>query len=197
MKTAFFDVDTQLDFLYPAGALAVPGGGGLVSGLADLTRFAAAKKIVLLSTVDAHAENDPEFQHWPPHCIAGTIGQNKPSVTVLPQSVVVSNGGIPDDRLRTCAGAPQVIVQKQTIDPFTNVSLRFLLDAIGAERFIVYGVAAEVCVEKALFGLLQTGVRVECVSDGIRAISEPAMRNMLAHFQAAGGKLATIGQVTA
>ena len=25
MKTVFFDIDTQIDFLYPAGALYVPG----------------------------------------------------------------------------------------------------------------------------------------------------------------------------
>ena len=31
MKTVFMDVDTQLDFLYPAGALYVPGAERLIS----------------------------------------------------------------------------------------------------------------------------------------------------------------------
>jgi hypothetical protein len=32
MKTVFFDVDTQIDFLYPAGALYVPGGETVPTG---------------------------------------------------------------------------------------------------------------------------------------------------------------------
>ena len=41
MKTVFFDVDTQLDFLYPAGALYVPGAERIVPAIARLNRFAA------------------------------------------------------------------------------------------------------------------------------------------------------------
>ena len=33
MKTVFVDVDTQLDFLYPAGALYVPGGERIVPAI--------------------------------------------------------------------------------------------------------------------------------------------------------------------
>ena len=197
MKTVFVDVDTQLDFLYPAGALAVPDGAALAPGLAELTRFAAANKITILSTTDAHGENDPEFREWPPHCVFGTIGQKKSLATLLPQSTVMPNVEITADQLRAYAESAQLIVEKQNIDCFTNVNLGSLLDALRAERFVVYGVVAEVCVEKALFGLLQHGGRVECVADAIRAISEPKMRNMLAHFQAAGGILTTIAKATA
>ena len=42
MNTVFFDVDTQLDFLYPAGALYVPGAETLLPALTRLTNFAAA-----------------------------------------------------------------------------------------------------------------------------------------------------------
>ena len=34
MKTVFFDIDTQLDFLYPAGALYVPGAERIVPAIA-------------------------------------------------------------------------------------------------------------------------------------------------------------------
>ena len=36
MKTIFFDVDTQLDFLYPAGALYVPRAETIVAQLGEL-----------------------------------------------------------------------------------------------------------------------------------------------------------------
>lgn len=195
MKTAFFDVDTQLDFLYPAGALAVPGGASLVPRLAELTRFAAAQKIPIISTMDAHSEDDPEFKSWPPHCVLGTLGQVKSRATLLSQAVTVPNVEITPERLKVNTASPQTLIQKQNVDCFTNVNLRPFLDALGATHFVVYGVVAEVCVEKALFGLLQHGARVECVTDGMKAISDPAMRNMLAHFQAAGGTLTEVGRI--
>ncbi len=71
MKTVFFDVDTQIDFLYPAGALYVPGAETMVEQIAALNRFAGAHGIPLVSTMDAHSEDDPEFKTWPPHCVVG------------------------------------------------------------------------------------------------------------------------------
>ena len=55
MKTVFFDIDSQLDFLYPAGALYVPGAERIVPAIARLNRFAAAHGIPVISTTDAHA----------------------------------------------------------------------------------------------------------------------------------------------
>ena len=66
MKTAFLDVDSQLDFVNPSGALYVPGAERVVPAIARLNAYAAAKRIPLISTVDAHAENDVEFAAWPP-----------------------------------------------------------------------------------------------------------------------------------
>src|SRR5258708_5322609 len=91
MTTVFFDIDTQLDFLYPAGALYVPGAERIVDQVAALNRYAASHGIPVVSTVDAHAENDPEFAEWPPHCVAGTAGQQKPSATLLEKRAVVPN----------------------------------------------------------------------------------------------------------
>ena len=72
MKLVFFDVDTQNDFLYVAGALYVPGAESIVPRVAALNRYAAGAGIPLISTVDAHTENDPEFRDWPPHCVRGS-----------------------------------------------------------------------------------------------------------------------------
>jgi nicotinamidase/pyrazinamidase len=77
MKTVFFDIDSQLDFLYPAGALYVPHAERIIPAIARLNRFAASHGIPVVSTTDAHTEDDPEFSVWPPHCIAGTWGQRK------------------------------------------------------------------------------------------------------------------------
>src|SRR3954467_14562742 len=108
MKTIFFDIDSQLDFLYPSGALYVARAERVVPAIAQLNRYAAAHAIPVVSTVDAHSENDPEFQVWPPHCIAGTIGQHKAESTVLERRVVIPNH--PCDL--AIEGAQQIVVEK-------------------------------------------------------------------------------------
>jgi nicotinamidase/pyrazinamidase len=124
MKTVFFDIDTQLDFLYPAGALYVPGAERVVPAIARLNRYAAAHGIPVISTTDSHPENDPEFRSWPPHCVAGTTGQHKVEATLLDKRVVVPN--------RPCTlaldGAQQIILEKQDVDSFTVSNLYRVLE---------------------------------------------------------------------
>ncbi len=191
MKTVFFDIDTQLDFMFPAGALYVPGAEGIVLGVAGLNRFAAANGIVVVSTMDAHAENDEEFLRWPPHCVAGCNGQRKPSLTLLKsRAVVTSEAG--------WVGAPatqQILLEKQTFDCFSNPNLPSLLEKLGADRYLVYGVVTEICVKFAAFGLLRTGARVEIIGDAVRSLRAEAAEAMLADFRLAGGLVTGMAEV--
>ena len=175
MKIVFFDVDTQLDFLYPAGALYVPGAEKIVPALARLTRFAVENQIPIISTADAHAEDDPEFKLYKPHCVAGTVGWQKAALVTH---------------------ASQIVIEKQHIDCFTNPNLRPLLDRLDADCYVVYGVASELCVCCAAFGLLDTGARVEVVTDAIKSLSPDKEREMLDAFQARGGYLTTVSDKT-
>ena len=192
MKTVFFDVDTQLDFLYPSGALYVPGAEGIVDQIAALSRFAGAHGIPVISTMDAHTEDDPEFQSWPAHCVAGTFGQQKPTSTLLERRVVVANR----PGVRAIDGVQQILLEKQALDCFTNVNLEGLLDHLGAGRYVVYGVVTEICVKFAAEGLLKTGRRVELVTDAVRGLSDAAVTEMTAAFVARGGVLTTVAEVT-
>jgi nicotinamidase/pyrazinamidase len=189
--TVFFDVDTQLDFLYPSGALYVPGAEAILDRVAALNQWAASRGIPVISTMDAHTPDDPEFRNWPPHCIAGTLGQRKPQSTLLDKRVIVLNTpGLPE-----IESPRQILLEKQALDCFTNVNLPALLDRLGAERYVVYGVVTEICVKCAAFGLLKTGRRVELVTDAIKEIDPAAAAAMLADFTAAGGTLSTSEQV--
>ena len=192
MKTVFFDVDTQLDFMYPAGALYVPGAETIVGKIATLNRHAARNGIVVISDVDAHAEDDPEFQTWPPHCVAGTMGQQKPAATLLEKRIVIPNvpTGLALD------GVQQILLEKQTLDCFSDVNLPGLLERLGAERYVVYGVVTEICVKFAAWGLLKTGKRVELVTDAVRSLNDAAATEMTKAFLAAGGILTTVSVAT-
>ena len=172
MKTVFVDVDTQIDFLYPAGALYVPGAERLLPRLAELNRYAAAHGIPVVSTVDAHAENDPEFSQWPPHCVVGTAGQQKPCGTLLEKRVVVAS----TESDYEIDGAQQIIVEKQWIDMFAGRNMASILERLNADRWVVYGVVTEYCVRSAVLGLAKTGKPVEVLSDAIQAIDEAAGR---------------------
>jgi nicotinamidase/pyrazinamidase len=188
MRTVFFDVDTQIDFLYPAGGLYVPGAEAIVGNVARLNRYAGANGIPLISDTDAHSENDAEFREWPPHCVVGTIGQMKPQTTLLARrSVVGSKAPLVD----WPTGVEQMLLEKQTLDAFSNPQLPGFLDAIGAERFVVYGVVTEICVKCAVWGLMATGKRVELVTDAVRHLDNAASDQMLRDFQGSGGILVT------
>jgi nicotinamidase/pyrazinamidase len=167
MKTIFLDIDSQLDFLYPGGALYVPGAEKIVDNIARLNRYAAAHDIPVVSTVDAHTENDPEFKVWPHHCVAGTTGQHKAEATLLDRRVVVPNrpGDLAID------GARQIIVEKQTVDVFEARNLERIIQQLSGEKFVVYGVVTEICVLWAMRGLIRLGKRAVLVSDAVASLT--------------------------
>jgi len=173
MTAAFFDIDTQFDFLLPAGALYVPHSEAIIPTVAQLNQYAAAHRIPLVSTVDAHAENDPEFRDWSPHCVAGTLGGRKPPETLVGQT----------------------IVEKQHIDVFRSPELSALSQRLIAESYVVYGVATEFCVRSAALGLLKTGKPVSLVTDAIQAISSEGRERTFREFTGLGGRLVTAREV--
>jgi nicotinamidase/pyrazinamidase len=185
VKTVFFDVDTQIDFVFPAGALYAPGAANIVRTVAELNRYASANGIPVISTMDAHSENDPEFREWPAHCVVGTVGQQKPAATLLDTRIVIPNR----NRAERVDTAAQILLEKVHLDCFTNPNLEWILEALNADRYVVYGVVTEVCVSFAAFGLLRMGKRVEVVTDAVRALFEAAGNETLERFRREGGAL--------
>jgi len=191
MKTVFFDIDTQIDFLFAAGALYAPGAEKIIGTLAKLNHHAAKHGITVVSTMDAHSENDAEFRDWPHHCVVDTVGQQKPASTLLENRVIVPNAPC------TLELSDQILIEKQTFSAFSNVNLALLLDLFAAERYVVYGVVTEVCVKFAAFGLLETGKRVEIVTDAICALDQETGAKTLSEFTALGGHLTHAGMIYA
>lgn len=175
MKTVFFDVDTQNDFMLPSGALYVPKAEFIIPTVARLNHHAICRGLPLISTADAHREDDPEFAQWPPHCVAGTIGQQKPPSTQQGQSIVT----------------------KQVLDCFQAPELEPLLASLGADTYVVYGVVTEICVRFAAFGLLGRGKTVTIVTDATQSINSAEADRMYQEFVASGGRLATSDSILA
>ena len=198
MKTVFLDVDTQIDFLFPAGSLYVPGAEEIVPNLAVLTCHALARGHQIISTTDAHSEDDPEFKVWKSHCVAGTVGQHKAAATLSERPLVLaSTSGALEPLTVQLPQAKQIIIEKQMLDCFSNPNLKPLLKALHADRFVVYGVATEYCVRCALAGLVELGKPVYLVTDAIRGINSAASREVISSFEAQGVMLRGTGDVVA
>lgn len=192
MKTVFVDVDSQLDFLYPSGALYVPHAERIVPAIARLNRYAAARAIPVISTTDAHSEDDAEFRVWPHHCVAGTLGQRKAGATLLEQRVVIPNRDCPLD----IAGAQQIIVEKQTVDVFQAPNLARVIERLNAELFVIYGVVTEICVLYAARGLLKLGKQVRIVTDAIETLKAEDSDRALRDLQSSGAALTTCPEIS-
>ena len=193
MRTVYVDVDTQIDFLFPAGALYVPGAERIVAAIERLNRFAASRGDVVIATTDAHSENDPEFQTWPAHCVVGTTGQGKAQRTLLDKRIIVPNSPV-DIQI---GGAQQIVLQKQALDAFSNVNMGQLLGRLNADRYLVYGVVTEYCVKCAALGLLQTGKPVSVVTDAVETLNAADSQAFFDEFEKAGGLLTTVSEVCA
>ena len=164
----YFDIDTQIDFLFPAGALHVPGAEKLIPRIAELNREAAANGWKLISTACAHSEDDPEFKVWPPHCVVGTVGQTKPCALLLDKQ-------------------NQIILEKQQLNLFTNPDADAQLKAIAPEECVVYGVVTEYCVKECAMGLLDRGYKVTLVRDAIHSLNNADAGKFLSEFAARPG----------
>ena len=188
-EVIFWDVDTQRDFMLPGGKLYVPGAEKLIPNLKRLVDLARDRSVFLVSTVDAHTPNDPEFRDWPPHCVQGTPGQQKISETLTDDYLIVPND--PEFRLpEDLRSHKQVIVEKQTLDDFDNPNTERILRLLGtdAEHF-VFGVVTEYCVRLSVVGMLDRGYRVAVVTDAIETLKEEDGRRRLAEFEARGARL--------
>jgi nicotinamidase/pyrazinamidase len=168
----YFDSDTQIDFMFPAGALYVPGAEKLLTAIAKLNREAVDSGAKLISTACAHNENDAEFKVWAPHCVVGTIGQTRPGCLLT-------------------GSDSQIIIEKQELDLFSNPRTDALLREFAPTECMVYGVVTEYCVSKCAMGLLERGYKVTLVQHAIQSLSNADADKFLTAFRSRGGAIAS------
>jgi nicotinamidase/pyrazinamidase len=67
---------------------------------------------------------------------------------------------------------------------------------LGAERYVLYGVVTEYCIRCAAFGLLETGRRVELITNAIQSLDAQSGSDVINRFRQQGGVLTTVREVT-
>lgn len=188
----FWDVDTQVDFMLPEGKLYIPEAEAIIPTLARLTNWAARHEVLVVASADAHQPEDKEFSLYPPHCLAGTLGQKKIPETTLPPQFTIANRpltGLPDAlRYR------QIVIEKQEFDVFTNPNTDPFLKQLGTPEIVLYGVVTEICVSAATRGLLDRGYRVTVLEDAIQHLDQEKGHAFLQEVHRRNGRIAAADQ---
>lgn len=213
----FLDVDTQVDFLDPAGELPVPGGAGLGSNLARLTSAAQTRGVPVIATVlDRHSDGSeiggseigggeigeqPDRRYtFPPHCLHGTPGQEKAPETALPEARVVDREERSSTDLRGDVDDAEqsILVVKDRFDPFRGRNLDRLLAEIEPRRIVVYGVPLDQSVRFTVDGLLERGhTDLALITDATAGLDEERSADLLAAWDDRGLDLVTTEEVLA
>jgi nicotinamidase/pyrazinamidase len=149
-RVVFFDIDTQFDFMDPAGRLYVKGAQKIVPNLKRITALADRLRVPVISSLDRHVLHDPEFQIFPVHCVRNTPGAAK-----IPETLADTT--------------KQVMIAKRTFDVFSNPRTRAELAKF--TDVYVYGVALDYCVKAACQGARRLGLRVYLIKDATRAVA--------------------------
>jgi nicotinamidase/pyrazinamidase len=184
------DVDTQRDFMLPGGGLYVPGAERIIPKLRRLFDFARKNSISVLSSADAHAPDDPEFQGFHPHCVVGTEGQRKLDDTLLMRPLVIENRPFDRNVIETLRRNQQIIIQKQTLNLFDNPVTERLLRVLPPHAF-VFGVTTEYCVKLAALGLRKAGVKTVVLTDAVCALAPKTGELAIEEMRKAGVDFST------
>jgi nicotinamidase/pyrazinamidase len=175
-----WDVDTQVDFMEPAGKLYVPGAKDVAPAMEQLVDAWRAARAIHVASADDHELTDPELSDtpdfantFPPHCLRGTRGAEKILETKqrdpLPLSLVPFPPGLIPQLID---GRREILLLKKTFNVFTNPNTEPLLVALAPEEIVVFGVATDVCNDAAILGFLQRGLRVSFVEDASRGLDD-------------------------
>jgi len=199
----FWNVDTQIDFIEPAGKLYVKGAEKLKPVLKKITDFAQESKIRVINTCDFHFVNSqelsttPDFKTtFPEHCMAGTSGAGfvRETNPVLPVIVDWKAHLAIIPQLANAQQFRNIVIRKDAFDVFEgNPYTTRILNLLRPGKVFVYGVSTNVCVDKAVCGLIRLGYKVYVFEDAIKEL--PKIPLPFKHWKEIGVKMIDFGKV--
>ncbi|MBU0666837.1 MAG: isochorismatase family cysteine hydrolase [Nanoarchaeota archaeon] len=212
MRTIFWNVDTQYDFMRNdesfKGALPVPDAKEIECNLEILTKLAKKNHIQVINTADYHTldsteiSSNPDFKNtFPPHCLQGTKGSEfipatSPETNENGVPLVSWVYNLPSYDFREISYYRNLIVYKDHFDVFKgNKQIDRILEYIKPDRAIVYGVATNICVDFAVKGLAKRNIEVYVVEDAIKELPGANLNEIYQEWEKIGVKLIQTNQV--
>ena len=165
--TAIIVVDVQNDFADPAGGLSVAEGAEVVPALNREVARARASGALVVYTQDWHPPSTPHFAKdggiWPVHCVAGSWGAElHPGLIV--DGPIVRKGTNGED------GYSGFTMRDPTTGAEAPTELEELLQAHGARRVVIGGLATDYCVKATALDARRLGHPTSVLADAIRAV---------------------------
>jgi nicotinamidase/pyrazinamidase len=176
----FWNVDTQIDFVYPRGKLYVQGAEELRPQWKELTELAKENSIRVINTADYHYPNSaeldssPDFVNtFPEHCMAGTRGADYIKETD-PEDPIIFDWDkeyLITPELFSNEDHRNFIIRKDAFDVFDgNPMTHTILKQLNPDAVVVYGVTTNVCVDAAVKGLAKKVNKVYVIKDAIKEL---------------------------
>ncbi|MDD4144071.1 MAG: cysteine hydrolase [Prolixibacteraceae bacterium] len=176
----FWNVDTQVDFVYPNGKLYVKDAEKLRPQWKKITRLAKEKYVRVVNTCDSHNSNSaeidpsPDFINtFPEHCMTGTRGADFVKETE-PEDPVIFDWDkeyLITPELFDYSKYRNYVIRKDAFDVFAaNPYTDIILSWLKPENVIVYGVTTNICVDFSVKGLLKRVKNVYVVEDAIKEL---------------------------
>jgi nicotinamidase/pyrazinamidase len=176
----FWNVDTQIDFVYPRGKLYVQGAEDLRPQWKELTELAKKNSIRVVNTADYHFANSaeldssPDFVNtFPEHCMAGTRGADYIKETDPEDSIIFDwdKEYLITPELFNSDDHRNFIIRKDAFDVFDgNPMTDTILKQLNPDTVVVYGVTTNVCVDAAVKGLVKKVNKVYVIKDAIKEL---------------------------
>lgn len=200
MKTVFWNVDTQYDFMRPSGKLYVEGAEQIEGNLAKLTTLAKVKGINVVNTADWHNKYskeisvNPDFvQTFPEHCMKNTHGAEFVPAT-KPENPYIIDWIQENFDVDEVIKKRNIVLYKDKFDVFNGTKhTDKIVNILNPEKAIVYGVATNVCVNDAVLGLLERKVQVYVPLDTIKELPNLSLPYEI--WQKKGAVLTTINEI--
>jgi nicotinamidase/pyrazinamidase len=196
--TVLWDVDTQVDFMLPDGKLYVPGAEETVPAMKRLVDAARAAGVVHVASADDHELTDAEISTepdflttYPPHCLRGTRGACKIPETEQEDPVPLALELVPDFYLE----GREFLLLKKSFDVFSNPNTERILDRLGPDEIVVFGVATDVCDDAAIRGFLARGLKVRFVEDAARGLDDERVAIRTTFWRENGVEFTTASEV--
>ena len=201
-KVLFWNVDTQVDFMNEDGLLSIGDTVKLKSNLEWLSHFAASRKIQVINTRDWHRVNsaelsvNPDFSNtFPEHCIQNTRGAEFiDEVSYRMESKDMSDVSELDwdrtyskEEYKEISNSTDIIINKDKFDVFTGNT--------NTDEVYVYGVTTDVCVNKAVLGLLSRGYKVKVIVDAIQELPGNNISEIVNGWITNGARLTDVSKV--
>lgn len=177
LAVLFWNVDTQIDFVEPNGKLYVEGAELKKPIWKEITAFAKKRDIKVVNTCDSHNHESKEISDkpdfnvtFPPHCMENTEGAKYVSETT-PEEPKVFRWDTSYNIDKKMLENRNIVITKDAFDAFIgSPHTNKIVSLLNPKKVFVYGVATNVCVDRAVIGLAERGYKVYVIEDAIKEL---------------------------